>query len=421
MADPRVTAVLTAKDEASAIFDRVKGKAKGLADASSQGFKNAGQEASGFVSRMSNAMLAFQIKLELLKKAVRFVGMAFHEILNEEEMARFDKNLEKMKGGLIAIARTTGIQDTVLGYMDWWAKYLDEAKLTYQNQDPAVARAAKIAQYQSIYEKDIHRNDALIQSLQEMDAADSIRDMNDALEEMYYIIEQLPDEAQRFTAELLADADKQKDFFGGVTSEVKALKDELSDLYSEGASLTKTALGSIRNDWGALFADLGDKITTVGQVVRGMLDSVLQSFRKLIGQLIADQLLRAILSQFGGGQGALGNQPLFGLPSNYDNGKYYGPLAGSYGLSTRASGGPVYPGRRYLVGENGPEPFTPRTAGYITPTGGDGGGGSTIVVYANDAKSFRDMLSREGDFITQAVIRKVGQSRVNRAAMRGAL
>ncbi len=403
MADPRVTAVLTARDEASAIFDKVKGKTKDF-----------GKEAGKSFGEMT-------IKLELLKKAVILTTQAIRSLFSDEESARIEKNASKVSDAFKAMGRATGITGLIDKGMDWIGKQADEATLTYQTQDPAWVRANDIARYQARYEKDIHRNDELIKSIQEMDAADSIRDMNDALDEMYYILEQLPDEAQRFTAELLADADKQKDFFGGVTSEVKALKDELSDLYSEGASLTKTALGSIRNDWGALFADLGDKITTVGQVVRGMLDSVLQSFRKLIGQLIADQLLRAILSQFGGGQGALGNQPLFGLPSNYDNGKYYGPLAGSYGLSTRASGGPVYPGRRYLVGENGPEPFTPRTAGYITPTGGDGGGGSTIVVYANDAKSFRDMLSREGDFITQAVIRKVGQSRVNRAAMRGAL
>ena len=39
----------------------------------------------------------------------------------------------------------------------------------------------------------------------------------------------------------------------------------------------------------------------------------------------------------------------------------------------RATGGPVWRGGSYLVGERGPEIFTPRTSGQITPTGGGGG------------------------------------------------
>jgi len=48
----------------------------------------------------------------------------------------------------------------------------------------------------------------------------------------------------------------------------------------------------------------------------------------------------------------------------------------------RASGGPVAGGSTYLVGERGPELFTPGTSGNITPNGGFGGG-STINVNVN--------------------------------------
>lgn len=40
---------------------------------------------------------------------------------------------------------------------------------------------------------------------------------------------------------------------------------------------------------------------------------------------------------------------------------------------TRAAGGPVSDGSSYLVGENGPEIFTPSMSGSITPNGGGGG------------------------------------------------
>ena len=54
----------------------------------------------------------------------------------------------------------------------------------------------------------------------------------------------------------------------------------------------------------------------------------------------------------------------------------------------RAEGGPVVPGRMYMVGEEGPEPFIPKTSGTILPHGSLGDGGPvapSITVYAPDA------------------------------------
>ena len=56
-------------------------------------------------------------------------------------------------------------------------------------------------------------------------------------------------------------------------------------------------------------------------------------------------------------------------------------LAGISG-GTRASGGPVAGGSTYLVGEKGPELFTPTSSGNITPNGAIGGN-STITVNVN--------------------------------------
>jgi hypothetical protein len=51
----------------------------------------------------------------------------------------------------------------------------------------------------------------------------------------------------------------------------------------------------------------------------------------------------------------------------------------------RASGGPVMGNKSYLVGERGPELFTPGTSGNITPNGGFGGGGNTINITVTSA------------------------------------
>jgi hypothetical protein len=58
-------------------------------------------------------------------------------------------------------------------------------------------------------------------------------------------------------------------------------------------------------------------------------------------------------------------------------------LAGISG-GTRASGGPVAGGSTYLVGEKGPELFTPSSSGNITPNGAMGGNTITVNVNGGD-------------------------------------
>jgi hypothetical protein len=58
-------------------------------------------------------------------------------------------------------------------------------------------------------------------------------------------------------------------------------------------------------------------------------------------------------------------------------------LAGISTLPVRALGGPVMGGTSYLVGEQGPELFTPSTSGNITPNHAMSGGGNTITVNVN--------------------------------------
>jgi len=53
----------------------------------------------------------------------------------------------------------------------------------------------------------------------------------------------------------------------------------------------------------------------------------------------------------------------------------------------RASGGPVMGGKSYLVGEKGPELFTPGTSGNITPNGAMGGNTITVNVNGGDPNS----------------------------------
>lgn len=74
-----------------------------------------------------------------------------------------------------------------------------------------------------------------------------------------------------------------------------------------------------------------------------------------------------------------GFQTLIGLGS-----KIGGAIGGMFG-GGKASGGPVAGGTTYLVGEEGPELFTPSTSGTIIPNNALGRGGSTINLTVNGA------------------------------------
>jgi hypothetical protein len=67
----------------------------------------------------------------------------------------------------------------------------------------------------------------------------------------------------------------------------------------------------------------------------------------------------------------------------------------------RAMGGPVASGRTYLVGEQGPELFTPSGSGQIVPNnalgGGASGGGTVVQVINNSGTPARQERSRGPD------------------------
>jgi tape measure domain-containing protein len=75
--------------------------------------------------------------------------------------------------------------------------------------------------------------------------------------------------------------------------------------------------------------------------------------------------------------------------------------------SGRQLGGPVMNGQSYIVGENGPEVFTPTNNGNITPNNQVGGGGDTNInfnIVANDAQGFDDLLLQRRGMITQMIV-----------------
>ncbi|WP_150291901.1 tail tape measure protein [Sphingobium estronivorans] len=118
------------------------------------------------------------------------------------------------------------------------------------------------------------------------------------------------------------------------------------------------------------------------EAMRGALEGPLAGGAERAGRRIEQGFLRAVRTgQFGfeelksiamrvlddiaasalrSGMGSIGGDGLVGL------------AASVLGLPGRATGGPVAPGRAYVVGERGPEVFVPTASGQIVPHGGGG-------------------------------------------------
>jgi TP901 family phage tail tape measure protein len=119
---------------------------------------------------------------------------------------------------------------------------------------------------------------------------------------------------------------------------------------------------------------------------KGFFSNMIQGFTNMFQEIavkfLTNQAMQGLLGLFGGGRGV----PGVAGPTNIGM-----SVASAFG-GFFASGGAVSGGRPILVGERGPELFTPASNGSITANAQlAGAGGITInmTVYANDAGSFQ--------------------------------
>jgi len=129
---------------------------------------------------------------------------------------------------------------------------------------------------------------------------------------------------------------------------------------------------------GALDSSLIGGFSKAGSVLER---SLLSALRR--GSLGFDDLKRVALSTLDSIASYAINSGLSSLfeGSNSGVGGLIGQSLGALlGLPGRATGGPVAPGRGYIVGEDGPELFVPTSAGRIAPNSGTTAGGQDVRV-----------------------------------------
>lgn len=151
------------------------------------------------------------------------------------------------------------------------------------------------------------------------------------------------------------------DTFDELVVDVRAKTDGFA---SDVEAMRRSLDGSLIDGFGRAGAVLERGLQ--GALRRGSLgfDDLKQVAFSALSEIAAYALQSGIGSLFGGGGGGAGGLgDLLG-----------GTLGALFGLPGRATGGPVAPGRAYVVGERGPEVFVPTAAGRIEtgPVGGEG-------------------------------------------------
>jgi lambda family phage tail tape measure protein len=101
----------------------------------------------------------------------------------------------------------------------------------------------------------------------------------------------------------------------------------------------------------SLMSNAISEFVTTGQLDFGKLA---ESFAQMLAQMAIQWAAASFLRAMGMGASAVGGGEMFGPPA---------PAVTSGGML--ASGGPVVPGRAYMVGEHGPERFIPRMPGTV--------------------------------------------------------
>ena len=154
------------------------------------------------------------------------------------------------------------------------------------------------------------------------------------------------------------------------------------------------------------------------ETMRGVLEGSLGAGAERAGRAIEDALLRSVRS------GKLGFEDLkraalglladitraavrdgMGAAGGGGGASLAGVLASLTGLPGRATGGPVSPGRGYIVGERGPELFVPTSSGRVDASPREGGMRAvrvSITVHAGAGEA-PAALQRSGRQVARAV------------------
>ena len=168
---------------------------------------------------------------------------------------------------------------------------------------------------------------------------------------------------------IIAETNALFDSLTVVNNEIEVLDKKLAELNSVGQTVVtlSRALGSSFEE---SFKGIVKGTMSVTDAFRNMFNRIADAFLDMAAQMIATQLSKSFLGLFNFNPFQMGEENVF---KGFD----------SKPLVELAGGGPARSGNSYIVGERGPELFTPGISGMVTPN--HALGGSTNIVVNVDA------------------------------------
>ena len=168
------------------------------------------------------------------------------------------------------------------------------------------------------------------------------------------------------------------------------------------ANQSKAIFKDIANGLTGVFSDAFGSIFTEG--FSGFAARLKEGFGQLLSDIAAKFVQAGLYTLF---------NKLFGL--GLGGGGGFGSILGGLFGGGRAEGGPILPGRAYLVGERGPEIVIPQSAGTVVPNAALAGAGSVQItnhfhITAPNGtirqESQRQVAARAGESISAALERR---------------
>lgn len=286
---------------------------------------------------------------------------------DEQEVERLDKAYESLKANL---------QETYALFND----NTQAAKVLYDTQNGELAKLSQARKDELVLLA--QKNDLQEESDEVSKAADSrLKEEVDAMERQ-----------SKAVKDLIADMEFENSLIG-LTNTAREKAIALRYAGADATEEERAAITTLIDDYKRLndsYGFVNDSIDGFGGAMARFADRT-KSAKEAFGdwaddlystavEWLADQAMNALKDWLSGKQDGYGGYGGAKQGDGFDWGSALSSVFSFFG-GAKAGGGDVFPGRSYLVGEDGAERFVPRTAGTIFPaaqTAGSGIGGSTF-------------------------------------------
>lgn len=324
------------------------------------------EETSRMIQLADDAFVEFST-LQMSARLLADKGIA----PNVESMARLSDQFLRLAPGLV---RSQFLMD------NFGRAGMEMGKIMELGGEKIMGMSAAISQSMIVDDAKYARILEMKQAQDEFN--DSVQGMRfEAADKMLQVFKEMPQWLQKVTLGTIALQD------AGMLQGVSGLLISLSSLKNLLPSLTTAQLAFAGSLW-ATVAPIFIMVTAVG--------AMFVAFHRFFSMLIS---MVQTLNKLGGGAAVLEffrlANPMALMFPGLTQKKGVGPTLGTNSGGLYAKGGTVFGSSSYIVGERGPELFTPSGNGTITPNSRLGGGGGTVVINYQPTFSLADRFELE--------------------------